>query len=184
VAAADVSVLVVPGWGGSGPAHWQTRWERRHGYVRVEQDDWEQPDRDAWLARLDAAVAAASGPVALVAHSLGCALVAHWARRPAARGVRAALLVAPADVDELALWLDAVAAFAPVPLARLPFPACVVASTDDPYLTPARAAAFADAWGAELVDVGAAGHVNAESALGDWDAGHALLVRLLARAGR
>ena len=184
MAAADVTVLVVPGFGGSGAAHWQTRWEARHGYVRVEQDDWEQPDLDGWLAALDAAVAAAPSPVALVAHSLGCALVAHWAARGGGRGVRAALLVAPADVDEIAPWLDAVAGFAPVPTARLPFPSVVVASSDDPYVTPARAAAFADAWGAELVDVGAAGHLNAESELGDWDAGHALLARALERTGR
>ena len=181
MAASDVTVLVVPGYGGSGPEHWQTRWEARWGYRRVEQADWERPDPDTWGAALDAAVDAAHGPVALVAHSLGCVLVARWAHASTrAARVRAALLVAPADADEVAHWLDAVAAFAPVPLTPLPFPSLVVASQDDPYLEMPRARAFAAGWGAGLVDVGVAGHVNADSALGDWDAGHAVFGDLLA----
>ena len=76
----SVTVLILPGYGDSGPDHWQTLWERRHGYARVVQDDWERPDVDAWKERLGEAIAASPGRVVLVAHSLGCALVAHAAR--------------------------------------------------------------------------------------------------------
>jgi uncharacterized protein len=73
-------ILTVPGLGGSGPEHWQTWLERSlPGTGRVEQDDWDRPHRDKWLARLVGAVAEAPGAV-LVAHSLGCILVAHAAR--------------------------------------------------------------------------------------------------------
>jgi hypothetical protein len=176
----SVTVLILPGYGDSGPEHWQTLWERRHGYARVVQDDWERPDVDAWKERLDEAIAASPGRVVLVAHSLGCALVAHAARNEASARVAGALLVAPPDVDEIRHLLPEIESFSPMPLEPLPFPSLVVGSTDDPYAEPARVRAFAEAWGARFVDVGAAGHVNAESALGEWDAGHRLLAELLA----
>ncbi len=176
------TVLVLPGYGDSGPDHWQTEWERRHGYVRVVQDDWIQPDREAWVARLDRAVRAAPGPVVLVAHSLGCVLVAHWAQRGSTDRVVGALLVAPADIDEIQHMMPEVESFAPVPVARLAFPAVVVTSSTDPYIDAARAHAFAQAWGARFVDIGDAGHINAESNLGDWAEGHRLLEELLGGA--
>ena len=33
-------VLLLPGWQNSDPEHWQSRWERRYGYHRLEQHDW------------------------------------------------------------------------------------------------------------------------------------------------
>ena len=95
------NMIVVPGLGGSGRDHWQSYWLRdRPGAVRVEQRDWERPDRDEWVAALDDTVARATVPVVLVAHSLGCHTVAHWADRHDAQ-VRAALLVAPPDTAKL-----------------------------------------------------------------------------------
>jgi hypothetical protein len=174
------SVLVLPGYADSGPEHWQTLWERRHGYVRVEQADWLEPECAAWTSTLEQAVRDAPAPVVLVAHSLGCILVAHWARQGAVERVRGALLVAPPDVDEAQHMLPEVASFAPVPLEPLPFRTIVVASTTDPYVDAARAREMAGAWRARLVEVGDAGHLNAESNLGDWPAGHRLLTELLA----
>lgn len=53
--------------------------------------------RQAWVAALEGAVAEAGRDVVLVTHSLGCLLVAHWARYPT-HPVRGALLVAvPAE---------------------------------------------------------------------------------------
>lgn len=175
----SATVLVLPGYASSGPAHWQTLWERRYGYTRVEQDDWERPELAAWKGRLADAVARAPGPVVLVAHSLGCTLVAHCAGDAVARRIAAALLVAPPDVDEIRHLLPEVDGFAPVPLVRLPFPSTVVASTNDPYAEPARTRAFARAWGARLVELPDAGHINAESNLGDWPEGHRLLDALV-----
>jgi hypothetical protein len=175
-------VLVVPGLGGSGPEHWQTRWERAHPrHVRVEQRDWDRPDLETWLTALAARIEAAGEPVVLVAHSLGCALVAHLAARRPDLPVRAALLVAPADVDSPAHTPPETRGFAPLPLAPLPFPATVVASHDDPFVTLDRARAFAAAWGAELVDAGSCAHINAASNIGDWPAGRVHLDHLLAR---
>ena len=178
-------VLVVPGLGGSGPAHWQTRWEALYPrHRRVQQRDWDHPDREDWLATLGAALEAAAEPAVLVAHSLGCILVAHAAARPFAARIAAALLVAPADVDSFDPAFAPTRSFAPVPLDRLPFPATVVASRNDPYATLARARLFAGAWGSELVDLGSCGHINADSGLDDWPLGRRLFEALLTRAAR
>lgn len=173
------TVLVLPGLHGSGPDHWQSQWERRDPRLRrVHQASWTRPELGAWAVALDRAVRSAPGPVVLVAHSLACTLVAHWARVGFADRVRGALLVAPADVELLAPLLG-LRSFAPVPREPLPFPARVVASENDPFVTLARAEAFARAWGAPLTNVGAQGHINVESGHGPWPEGERLLQELL-----
>jgi uncharacterized protein len=174
-------ILLVPGLWNSGPEHWQSHWERaRSDCRRVLQKDWETPKRTDWVAALEAAVAAAGGPVVLAAHSLGCALVAHWTggSRHLAK-VRGALLVAPSDV-EAPSYPAGTTGFAPMPLEKLPFPSIVVMSTDDPYVTAGRARQFSRAWGSRLVDVGPKGHINSASALGMWPEGFALIEELRA----
>lgn len=176
---AKSTILTLPGWGGSGPLHWQTLWEKAdRGMVRVDQDDWENPDYDSWLGRLEETVTRVGGPVILLAHSLACIVVAHWAKQSAGR-CKGALLVAPADVDSPDHTPFTVRMFSPIPLQRLPFKSIVVASNDDPFVDLARAHALATAWGSDFVDAGALGHINAESNLGDWPAGQALLKKLL-----
>ncbi|HEU4622289.1 MAG TPA: alpha/beta hydrolase [Burkholderiaceae bacterium] len=172
-------VLTLPGWQGSGPTHWQTRWESCHACSRVEQRDWMHPDLDEWIATLQAALVRQAKPVVLAAHSLGCALVAHWAARsPDTHRIRGALLVAPPDVERESAPQE-VRGFAPLPMQRLPFPSLLVASTSDPYCGFLRAALLATCWGAEFINAGNAGHINADSDLADWPYGWELLARWL-----
>lgn len=167
-------VLVLPGWRDSGAGHWQTQWEDLFpSFRRVEQQDWEQPVPADWIHTLEAAVARCKKPVLLLAHSLGCITVAHWAAQHQGR-IAGALLVAPADVER-ATAATVLRRFAPIPLAPLPFPALVIASDDDPCCQAARAAALAQHWQAELHLVYGAGHINAASGLGDWPEGLLLL---------
>ena len=176
------TVLVLPGLEDSGPRHWQSLWlPLRPGLRRVEQRDWIAPRCADWVAALDAAVLAAGPASILVAHSAACPMVAHWAAA-CRRAIGGALLVAPADADAPS-FPRGPTGFAPVPLGRLPFPAVVVASRDDPYVAFERAEAFAAAWGARLVDAGAHGHLNSASGLGAWPFGLDLLDGLV-QAGR
>ena len=92
--------------------------------------------------------------------------------------------MAPADVDSPAHTADEVRNFSPVPLVALPFPSIVVASTDDPFVTATRAAAFARAWGSRLVTVERAGHLNADAGFGPWLEGRRLLAELTTRPQR
>ncbi len=170
------NVLLLPGWQNSGPDHWQSRWEALHGYRRVDQHDWMTPKRGDWIARLEDVILGCDGPVVLVAHSLGCILTAAWAQvsRSTAR-VQGALLVAPGDTERDALR-DVLPSWAPIVRQRLPFPSVLVGSRNDPYGALARVQELASDWGSRWVDLGEAGHINAESGLGDWPAGHALLL--------
>jgi hypothetical protein len=172
--------FILPGWQNSGPAHWQSRWEALHGFQRVQQADWLHPLRGDWMMRLEETVLERPGPVLLAAHSLGCQLVAAWAEHSAhSHRVAAALLVAPPDTarpdmpPQLSSWRR-------IPSTPLPFPARVLYSDDDPFCAPARAQAMAADWGAQAQSVGALGHINADSGLGDWPEGRALLRSLLA----
>jgi predicted alpha/beta hydrolase family esterase len=171
-------VLLLPGWLDSDPDHWQSRWQALHGDVRVVQDDWLWPKRGDWMARLEEVLLDDETPALLVAHSLGCQLVAAWAAhsKHVAR-VKGALLVAPPDTerDDMPPNLHG---WRPIVRARLPFAAIAVTSSDDPYCAPERGATLARDWGAERIDIGARGHINGESGLGDWPAGRALLERL------
>ena len=102
-----------------------------------------------------------------------------WLRLGVAdHGAVACLHVAPADVDSPAHTADEVRNFSPIPLVRLPFPSIVVASTNDPFVTPARAATFARAWGSRLVTFERAGHLNADAGFGPWPEGRRLLAEL------
>jgi len=170
--------MLLPGWLNSPPDHWQSRWEALHGCERVQQDDWQWPRRGDWMARLDDALLADTRPAVLIAHSLGCQLIAAWAAHSAHTArVRAALLVAPPDSERddmpphLFNWR-------PIVRARLPFKSQVLISIDDPYCSPERATEMAHDWGATATLVGARGHINGDSGLGDWPDGWACVQAL------
>jgi predicted alpha/beta hydrolase family esterase len=168
----DADIVFVPGLGGSGPDHWQTRWEAKLSTARrVEQEDWERPDSVAWPARIAEAVAAAARPVILVAHSIGVIALVKAAPGMPTGIVRGAFLVAPADVDAPGIEPDILKSFAPIPRDPLPFPSLLVASRNDPYCTYERAEDLAYAWGSAIVDAGEAGHLNPQSGFGPWPEG-------------
>ena len=140
------AVLTLPGWQNSGPLHWQSQWEAAHGFQRIEQHDWLRPLRGDWTARLEEVLLGLDEPAVLVAHSLGCLLVAAWAAHSRnTHLVKGALLVAPGDVEREALR-PVLPSWSPVALQRLPFASVLVGSRNDPYCSAARARQFADAW--------------------------------------
>jgi predicted alpha/beta hydrolase family esterase len=180
----DCDVLIVPGLWNSGPQHWQSLWESRHpGWMRVQHRDWNNPQRDEWVAELDAAIAACEGAPLLAAHSLGCITIAHWARSGSPLKIAGAFMVAPPDV-EAPTCPPEIRDFDPIPTGRLPFPSILVASSNDPYMTDERARALAAAWGSKLVELGEAGHVTSASGYGEWPEGERMFVDLCAQLQR
>jgi predicted alpha/beta hydrolase family esterase len=168
-------IIIVPGWRDSGPGHWQSLWAQQlPNTVRVQQDDWINPRRSAWVDRISQTILAQEDQVVVVAHSLGCIAVSHLPEEATAR-IASALLVSPADPERKAVLAD----FAPVPYQRLSYHSIVVASNDDPYCPVRTAAAYARAWGSELVKLQHAGHINVESGHGFWPLGLGLLQSLL-----
>jgi predicted alpha/beta hydrolase family esterase len=172
--------LILHGWQGSGPEHWQSWLARRlhdaGAHVQYpELPDCDVPCPDRWGAALHRelrALAAGDGERVVIAHSLGCVL---WLREAARlrRGhhVDRVALVAPpcpgSKVPELAQFFptgaDKAAIDAAAGRTRL------VCSDDDPYC-PGRGAA--EHWGEPLqLDVDllpGAGHLNAEAGYGPW----------------
>ncbi|GEM48602.1 RBBP9/YdeN family alpha/beta hydrolase [Deinococcus cellulosilyticus] len=171
-------VLTLPGWGSSGPEHWQTLWEKMHGFQRIEQDNWERPDLRNWTSRLDEVIGQSEEPTVILAHSLGCQAMAHWGCCVINHPVVAVLMVAPPDLARKDTP-EEVKSFTPMHLEPLPFRAVVVASTDDPYATIERSQEMAQAWGAAFINVGSKGHINSASGLGLWDEGYAIYQHLL-----
>ena len=173
--------IILPGSGDSGPAHWQSRWEDANPAMRrFRPSSWALPDFTDWLAALEAAVIAAPEPPVLVAHSLSCLLIAHW-QKISQRPVKAALLVGVPDPAS-AVFPEYGMAFAKLPEGKLRFASLVVTSTNDPYGSAEYAEARATQWGSRLAVIGPFGHINAESGLGDWPEGFALLDGLVSEA--
>ncbi|HEY8564711.1 MAG TPA: alpha/beta hydrolase [Beijerinckiaceae bacterium] len=169
---ADCDVIIIPGLGGSGPDHWQSRWEAKLSTARrVEQDDWDAPSPVAWAERILETVSAAERPVVLVAHSLGVVAAVEVAPLLPEGRVRGAFLVSLPDVEDEERTPPETWSFAPIPRGPLPFPSVLVASRTDPYCAYERAEDFAYAWGAAFVDAGDAGHINVASEHGPWPEG-------------
>lgn len=174
--------IVLPGIDGSGADHWQTVWEAQDpSLVRFRPASWDHPELDDWVMALEAAVEAAPAPPLLVVHSLACLLVAHWAAR-SARPIRGAFLVSVPD-PKSPPFPPAARSFAEPPRRRFPFPALIVASTNDPFGTIEYSRSRAEEWGAGYVVAGAYGHMNGASGLGEWTQGKALFEAFKAGTG-
>lgn len=169
-------ILIVPGIGNSGPSHWQSLWqEKGPEWHRLQVKDWDHVVCDDWVSAISRQVASLGPDTLIVAHSLGCLAVIHWAAREGKK-IRGALLVAAPDPASQVFPASAFG-FSPVPLKNLPFASTVVASTNDPYGSTSYASACSKAWGSDYFEVESRGHLNSESGLGDWPAGSSLLER-------
>lgn len=168
--------LTIPGLASSGPAHWQTLWEKDFStkFHRVEQTNWDLPVCRDWIERLNEEIQKLQNPTYLVAHSLGCLTVIHWTNKYTSNKIKGVFLVAPADA-ETSRNLSFVEGFSPIPRLKLPFESVVIGSTNDQYTSIERTAEFAEAWGSKFINIGAKGHINANSRIGIWQEGQTLL---------
>ncbi len=183
----EPTVLIVPGLRDDVAAHWQTllaaqlRAQGRpvHDVPAMGREDL---DCAARVAAIEREAQAVDGPIVVVAHSGGCVMVVHWARRAQSyasarqtqRAVVGALLATPPDFERpLPAGYPTLAAldaggWLPVPRERLPFPSVVAASRNDPLGRFERVAELAQGWGSRLADLGEVGHLNPASGFGAW----------------
>lgn len=158
------TTLIVPGLYGSGPDHWQSWFEGRiPNCLRVEQSDWSTPDLPRWSAKLRCELNRTPGRIWLVAHSFGCLASVHVAADSSAR-IAGMMLVAPADPARFGLQKV-------ISRNVLGAHSIVVASTNDRWMSIDSATAWAEAWGSQLINLGAAGHINVSSGHGPWSRG-------------
>ena len=167
--------LTLPGISDSDDNHWQSLWEKSDvSFSRIKPACLDNLDLSQWILSLEKAINAVNDPIILVAHSLSCLLVAHWASQRESNSVRGGFLVAVPDPNAEE-FPDAAHTFRPVPQGALRFPTVVVASRDDPYSTLHAARTRALDWRSQFVVAGSLGHVNSSSGLGDWPEGRRLL---------
>jgi uncharacterized protein len=163
-------VLLVPGINNSGPDHWQSIWETRHASVhRVIQRDWSRPDCDEWVDVLDNAVRDSHEPPIIVAHSLGCLVVARWAAQQS-RAAHAILLVAVPNPEGASFPREATG-FSQLSNELRGRRIAMVSSTDDPFSSAVYTMQCVVDWNAEHISLRSRGHINAASGLGEWPEG-------------
>jgi uncharacterized protein len=179
------TLLFVPGLRDHVEEHWQTILARKiDGAQTVPPLERNKLSCAARVAALEEAIGKIDGPVVLVAHSAGVMITVHWAAQNASRLVRGALLAAPADLESPlpqgypSFEVIGSNGWLPIPRSKLPFPAIVVASTNDPLGRLDRIEDYADDWGARLVDAGAVGHLNPAAGFGEWKLAETLLHEL------
>ncbi len=167
-------ILLIPGITNSGPTHWQSLWElHHHGVSRIQQDNWEFPVCNEWVAKIEKAVEASNQPPLLVAHSLGCLAFIHWLAI-SQLDIAGCMLVAIPNPEGPNFPQEAVG-FAPLPEPKRHCAVLAISSTDDPFSDAQFTAGIMQKLRAKHVSVGAKGHINAQSGIGDWPEGWLML---------
>ena len=167
--------LILHGFEGSGPGHWQTWLAGRLRALDATVAYPDLPDPDApqlqsWLDALDGELAALADPPVVLCHSLACLLWLHHAAaggRPADR----TLLVAP---PSQAGAPEVTHSFFPPPLAAAelhasaPGGARLVCSDDDPMCPEGAEAVYGRPLELPTDLLPGRGHLNPDAGLGPW----------------
>lgn len=172
------SFLILHGWGGSGPEHWQTwlsdRLTASGGRVRFPSlPDPDNPRLAAWLAVLRGELAALdpAGERIVVCHSLAVLLWLHHAQTPVARPVDLLLLVAPPGPSAVAPEIETFfpAPLDPAPLARSARTSRLICTDADPYCPEGAGLFYGKPLGLETIKLPPeAAHINTGSGYGPW----------------
>jgi len=181
--------LILHGWGGNKPAHWQ-----EHLYQKLveagktvhypKMPDPGAPDLPAWLDRLAGELAeiaqqSPDAPLTVLAHSLGSITWLHYTAQPAVAGKHIAdrvLLVAPPYVVPQVPPIDTpptIPAFFPPPLNPAALKAAanethLIASDTDDYATFDQSSGYAQKLEVPIHLLKGAGHISPYYGYGEW----------------
>jgi uncharacterized protein len=169
------SFLILHGYQGSGPEHWQSWLAGRLAAAgeRVSYPDLPDPHEPSLPAWREALARELREEQTVIAHSLACILWLHHCSDPVARGrAGRVLLVAP---PSLAGAPEPIRSFFPVPLDAAGVAAAaaetrLVCSDDDPYCPEGAAALYGEPLALPVDLLEGAGHVNPDAGCGPWPA--------------
>lgn len=175
---AEAHILFVPDRGEPTPGHWQWRWRQKLSTGRfVAPQAGHAPERERIEAVVEA-VNAADRPVVLVGHGHG-AFAAVAALPDLTRRVAGGFFAAPPDIGTETAPVASPHGWPAHIRARLPFPAMLVGSRNDPAGSYEAAERLAADWGAMLLDAGEAGHIDEEAGYGPWPEGSMAFAQFL-----
>jgi len=174
-----VPTVILHGWQGSGPDHWQS-WladqllEAGREVRYPDLPDPDAPSLEPWLAALRTTLGGLPDDgFDVVAHSLGAVLWLHHVASggDSPRAARVALVAPPSPQTTIAQ----LTAFFPVPLdidvvRRSADGTVLVASDADPYTPEGIAVAYGRPLKMPTTIVAGGGHLNAEAGYGTWPA--------------
>jgi serine hydrolase len=173
----DLDLLFIPETGAVSPEHWIARWSAKLSTARLVA----AAEPLATRSGLIAAARLSGRPLLLIGHSTGAVAVALAAEALKDADVRGAFLVAP-PADATLATLDG-GAWPSAPRSRLPWPSLLVASDADPWASLRQSQALASDWGADFIDAGDAGRIDADSGHGPWPDGLLKLGGFLKKLG-
>ncbi|MGB8697068.1 alpha/beta hydrolase [Acinetobacter sp.] len=170
-----IHTVIVPGVGGSEPAHWQS-WLQRQlmSCSRVQQKDWNNPVLETWISEFVNTVAPIQGKIQIVAHSFGClTTVAALAQHPELnQKIKNLILVAPANparFGEAGFARDSQQDYQSYfHQLKIEVPTTLLISENDPWLNFEDAQCLAQAWKLNPINLGQVGHINIASGFGPF----------------
>lgn len=171
----SLNILIVPGYYGSGDAHWQS-WLQQQipGAKRVSGIDWEQPIVHNWADAIIRELEFSNNKTVIIAHSFGC-LASAMAISNQPDHVAGAILVAPADPQRFGLFgarKGHIANYPSIaeqlPDGSLNIPGLLIGSRNDPWMKLQHAYAWSKRWNLAFHDAGEVGHINVDSGFGPW----------------
>lgn len=168
-----IHTLIVPGVGGSNDEHWQS-WLQRQlmSCSRVQQQDWNRPILNDWIANFIDTIAAIQAPIQIVAHSFGClTTVAALHQYPEINAkIKKLVLVAPANPSRFSkqgFAEDGVENYATYfHQFNIQVPTAMLISENDPWLNLIDAQHLAKSWNIKPSNLGRVGHINVDSGFG------------------
>ena len=159
--------MILHGWQGSGPGHWQTwlagRLRANGEHVHYpDLPDADQPYLDSWLEALGGELySLPDGETTVVCHSLACCLWLHHVDRGGRQAERLLLVAPPEEIEPLT-------SFFPVPFPRLEGQVRLACSDDDPYAPAGASAVYGERLGVPIDPLPGGGHVNQDAGFGPW----------------
>lgn len=169
------TLLIVPGFGGSGPLHWQSWIAKKYeSAIWVNDLPLLEPKIHIWANAICRAIDQIEGEILILAHSFGClASSLAIARHP--QRVAAAILVAPAsparfsENGHILPEHDGTKTIKHLlPTQPLAVTGLVIASENDPWMPFNQAAKLAKNFGFPTINLGLSGHINVDSGHGPW----------------
>jgi predicted alpha/beta hydrolase family esterase len=175
----DADILFLPDTPSVPLDHWQHRWQQKLSTGRsVVPHAHHAPERASWVETVAEAVNAAERPVVLIGHGRGIfaaiAALPHITQR-----IAGGFFAAPYDLDAETAPVSSPHGWPAHIRSRLPFPAMLVGSRNDPACTYEAAEKLAAGWGALMLDAGEAGHIDSESGYGPWPEGSMAFAKFL-----